>query len=92
MPFEEHAVNRSQLIEVEPGAVLRLCSAEDLVVMKAFADRLQDQLDVQRILVRQGVGNLDWEYIARYLAPLCQLKGAPEILKRLNELKENLAE
>lgn len=92
LPFEEHAVNRSQLIEVEPGAVLRLCSAEDLVVMKAFADRLQDQLDVHRILVRQGVGNLDWEYIARHLDPLCQLKGAPEILKRLNELKENLAE
>lgn len=92
LPFEEHAVNRSRLIELEPGAALRLCSAEDLVVMKAFADRLQDQLDVQRILVRQGVGNLDWEYIERHLAPLCQLKGAPEILKRLNELKENLAE
>jgi len=43
-------------------------------------------------LVRQGVGNLDWEYITRHLAPLCQLKGAPEILKRLNDLKENLAE
>jgi len=92
LPFEEHAVNRSQLIEVEPGAILRLCSAEDLVVMKAVADRLQDQLDVQRILLRQGVGNLDWDYITRHLAPLCHLKGAPEILKRLDKLKESVAE
>jgi len=92
LPFEEQAVNRSRLIELEPGAVLRLCSAEDLVVMKAFADRLQDQLDVQRILVRQGVSRLDWDYITSHLAPLCQLKGAPEILKRLNQLKESLAD
>ena len=91
LPFEEHAVNRSQLIEVEPGAILRLCSAEDLVVMKAFADRLQDQLDVQRILARQGVGNLDWEYITGHLTPLCHLKGAPEILKRLDNLKESFS-
>lgn len=92
LPFEEHAVNRSQLIEVEPGAVLRLCSAEDLVIMKAFADRLQDQLDVQRILERQGVVNFDWDYITSHLGPLCQLKGAPEILKRLDKLKERLTE
>ena len=90
--FEEHAVNRSQLIEVEPGAVLRLCSAEDLVIMKAFADRLQDQLDVQRILQRQGAVNFDWDYITTHLRPLCQLKGAPEILKRLDKLKERLTE
>jgi len=92
LPFEEHAVNRSQLIEVEPGAVLRLCSAEDLVVMKAFADRLQDQLDVQRILTRQGASNLDWDYITSHLAPLCQLKNAPEILTRLSNLKKSLTE
>jgi hypothetical protein len=90
-PFEEHAVDRSQQIEMEPGAILRLCSADDLVVMKAFADRLQDQLDVQRILVRQGVCNLDWNYIIQHLAPLCALKGEPGILGRLVALKESLA-
>ncbi|NBV85148.1 MAG: hypothetical protein EBS01_02520 [Verrucomicrobia bacterium] len=92
LPFEEYAVNRAQLVEMEPGAILRLCSVEDLVVMKAFADRLQDQLDVQRIFERQGVRNLDWEYILHHLAPLCELKGAPEILKKLEKLKESLTE
>ena len=60
--------------------------------MKAFADRLQDQLDVQRILQRQGAVNFDWDYITSHLGLLCQLKGAPEILKRLDKLKERLTE
>lgn len=90
LPFEEEAATRSRLIEVEPDVVLRLCSPEDLIVMKAFADRLQDQLDVQRILVRQGVKNLDWQYITRHLAPLCQLKDAPEIMARLDALRSSL--
>ena len=91
LPFEEEAARRSRLIEVEPDAVLRLCSPEDLIVMKAFADRLQDQLDVQRILIRQGVENLDWTYIALHLAPLCQLKGAPEIVRKLEALRADLS-
>jgi hypothetical protein len=91
LPFEEEAARRSRLIEVEPDAVLRLCSPEDLIVMKAFADRLQDQLDVERILIRQGVENLDWTYIALHLAPLCQLKGAPEIVRKLESLRANLS-
>ena len=91
LPFEEEAARRSQLVEVEPDAVLRLCSAEELIVMKAFADRLQDQLDVQRILIRQGVENLDWEYILFYLSPLCQLKGAPEIVKKLEALRATIS-
>jgi Nucleotidyl transferase AbiEii toxin, Type IV TA system len=91
LPFEEEAARRSQLVEVEPDAVLRLCSAEDLIVMKAFADRLQDQLDVQRILMRQGVENLDWEYILFHLSPLCQLKGAPEIVRKLEALRSTIS-
>jgi hypothetical protein len=87
LPFEEEAARRARLVEVEPDAVLKLCTAEDLIVMKAFADRLQDQLDVQRILIRQGVDNLDWGYILLHLAPLCQLKGAPEIVKKLEALR-----
>ena len=91
LPFEEEAARRAPLVKVEPGVVLRLCTAEDLVVMKAFADRLQDQLDVQRILIRQGVDHLDWGYILRQLAPLCELKGAPEIVEKLQSLREALS-
>ena len=40
LPFEEEAVRRSKLLEYAPGISLRTCSAEDLLVMKAFASRL----------------------------------------------------
>ena len=52
LPFESDAIQRALLIELEPGAKLRLCSPEDLIVMKCFASRVQDWLDVRGILVR----------------------------------------
>jgi hypothetical protein len=39
MPFEERSIERSSLGELVPGATLRTCAAEDLVVHKAFAAR-----------------------------------------------------
>ena len=59
LPFKESAVGRSVIIEVEPSCFVRLCTAEDLIVMKAFADRVIDWHDVRGIIVRQGLGNLD---------------------------------
>jgi hypothetical protein len=76
-------VERSSLFQYPPGVDLRTCSAEDLVVMKAFAGRGQDWVDVERIIVRQ-TGTLDWTYVRSQLAPLAALKGEPEILDRLD--------
>jgi hypothetical protein len=42
-----------------PGKAIRLCSAEDLIVMKMFAHRDTDLRDVRSIIVRQGALNLD---------------------------------
>lgn len=72
-----------------PGIPLRTCSAEDLVVMKAFASRGQDWTDVERVIQRQGK-NLDWDYIRDELRPLAELKGAAEILQRLEGLRAQL--
>jgi hypothetical protein len=91
LPFEESAVRRAKMIEVEPGASLRLCTAEDLLVMKAFASRPLDWNDVRGILVRQGTRKLDWPYIRRELQPLCEAKEAPEILTRLESLRREVA-
>ena len=82
LPFEELAVRRSTDFEYLPGIVLRTCSAEDLVVMKSFAGRGQDWVDVERIIVRQ-TGKLDWDYVHAQLRPLAALKEAPEILDQL---------
>jgi len=49
MPFEARTITRSSLAELVPGAVLRTCSAEDLVVHKAFAARPQDWADIEGV-------------------------------------------
>lgn len=82
LPFEETAVTRSSLFTFPTQVMLRTCSAEDLVVMKAFAARAKDWIDVEGILIRQ-TGKLDWSYIRRQLKPLAELKEAPEILNEL---------
>ncbi len=82
LPYEELVVDRSSIHIYPPQIPLRTCSAEDLVVLKAFAGRGQDWVDVERLIVRQ-TGKLDWDYIRRQLQPLAELKGEPEILERL---------
>jgi hypothetical protein len=90
LPFEESAVARSVMIEMEPGCNVRLCTAEDLIVMKAFANRVIDWHDVRGIIVRQGIGKLDWNYIDKELMPLCEAKEQPEIMDRLESLREEV--
>jgi hypothetical protein len=82
LPFEELVVERSSLFEYPPNISLRTCSAEDLIVLKSFAGRGQDWVDVERIIVRQ-TGKLDWNYIHEQLRPLAELKDAPEIVDQL---------
>lgn len=84
--FEERMVARASRYEFLPGVSLLTCSPEDLIVLKAFADRRQDWPDVEGILVRQK-GLLDWDYILSELTPLANLKEAPVILTRLQQLR-----
>lgn len=91
LPFEEDAVGRAELVEAFPGVKLRFCTAEDLIVMKAFASREQDWRDVQMTIVRRGVAVLDWSYIRRQLRPLAEAKEAPDIMERLDELHRRYA-
>ena len=83
MPFEARAVDRASAYAIGEGRHIRTCSAEDLVVLKAFADRPQDWLDIESVLARQA--DLDLALVRRELAPLAELKGEPEILDRLRQ-------
>lgn len=84
LPFEERAVARASDYIYPGEARVRTCSAEDLVIMKAFAARAKDWLDVEGIILRQS-GQLDWDYIQSQLEPLAELKGAPEIVDELQK-------
>lgn len=87
-PYEEEMVARSSVFQYARECLLRTCSAEDLVVLKLFAYRPQDVLDVQPVALRQR-GRLDWEYIRRQLEPLAELKEQPEILDAIRRLEED---
>ena len=85
LPFEERLVDRSSDFAIGSGLVLRTCGAEDLIVLKAFAGREIDWLDIRGIAVRQG-GRLDEALIFRELTPLIELKGTPEAGERLRDI------
>ena len=91
LPFEELVVQRSSFFDYPPNIALRTCSAEDLVVLKAFAGRGQDWVDVERIIVRQ-TGKLDWDHIREQLLPLAELKETPEILDQLERRRQEFEE
>jgi hypothetical protein len=86
VPFEEEAVRRASAFEFAPGVSLVTCSAEDLLVLKAFAARDRDWVDVEG-LVAQQAGRLDWDYIENQLRPLSAVKESPDILARLADIR-----
>lgn len=87
LPFEELLMQRSSYFEYPLAISLRTCSAEDLVVLKAFAGRGQDWVDVERIIVRQA-GELNWAYVHEQLGPLAELRDSPESLDRLEIIRK----
>ena len=88
LPFEENSIARASEAEFLPGIRLKTCSAEDLVIHKAFAARPKDRLDVEGIILRQK--KLDWTYIQNQLVPLLALKEEPEEWDKLMALRKKL--
>jgi hypothetical protein len=87
IPFERQAVARATRFEFLPGLSLVTCSCEDLIILKAFANRSRDWADLESVMVRQQ-GELDWAYVWEQLQPLCHAKEAPEIVVRLEQLRD----
>ena len=89
LPFEQEMMERATSFSYSPDCSLITCSAEDLIILKAFADRTKDWTDIEGILIRQDSG-LDFNYIIEQLTPLCELKEAPEIVEKLRHLLEEI--
>jgi hypothetical protein len=88
VPFEEQAVSRSSPFFVAEDVALLTCSAEDLIVFKAFAGRAQDWIDIEGITFRQH-HRLDEELIWQELTPLLELKEDDQTGPRLRRLLEH---
>ena len=85
LPFEKHCIERASQWHFEDGSRLLVCSAEDLIVHKAFADRPLDWIDIEGVIMRQGAA-LKTVQILKELQPLAALKEQPEIVNRLRQL------
>jgi hypothetical protein len=85
LPFEQRVVERATAFVPQAGASLVTCGAEDLVVLKAFADRPQDWLDIEGVIVRQGRA-LDRGLVLAELMPLLELREDFDPARRVEEL------
>ncbi len=86
--FEERSITRASMWRTNrTGMLLVTCSADDLIVHKAFAGRPQDWIDLEGVVLRQGQ-KLNVHQIWDELRPLVALKEEPEILARLQRIFE----
>lgn len=89
MPYETELIQRSQRREYLTGKSIQICGASDLVILKAFANRVRDWQDIRGILIRSAM-ELDWNLIETVLKILSELKEEPEILTNLRRLRETV--
>ena len=84
--FDEGIVNRAVPAKFS-GRSVPICTAEDLIVMKAIAGRGQDWLDIERLLaVRRG--ELDFTYLENWLGQFAEALEDPEMLSRFEALRK----
>lgn len=88
-PYEELVIGRAVGVEMLPGSWVRLCSAEDLLVMKLFAGRETDLRDARSVVVRQGTDRLDWSYMEAQLGELSRAAEDPVLMDRLRRMRES---
>jgi hypothetical protein len=85
LPFEGRIVERASPYAIQESVALTTCGAEDLLVLKVFAGREKDWLDVEGIVLRQA-DRLDRALVRRELEPLLELKDDNMSLARLEKV------
>ena len=85
LPYEEQAVEKAVVVNYR-GVTFPTCTAEDLIIHKAIAEREKDWNDIEGVLVRQG-DKLDQAYIVRWLEQFAQALDRPELVQRYRALR-----
>jgi predicted nucleotidyltransferase len=83
LSFEQNAIARAMTVEMA-GTLVKVCTTEDLILMKIVSDRERDLQDVQGI-IRRRLGSLDRAYLEPRIRELSQLLERPEIESRWRE-------
>lgn len=79
--YEEEVIKRAVGCKIDKNRIVRICSAEDLIIHKAVAGRPQDISDIESIIIRQGK-TLDSKYIRKWLKEFSDALEMSEILER----------
>ncbi len=79
------ALTRSTYQRFVEDLSLRICSADDLIIMKTVAARPRDWIDVESVVIRQE--KLDWDYIISTLNSLTDYKDLRPEIENLDSLK-----
>ena len=82
--YEKEVMKRSVECRLDKKHIVRVCSAEDLIIHKAVAGRPQDIADIEGIIIRQGK-KLDIRYIRRWLKEFSYVLETQELLQRFEE-------
>ncbi|MBI4770680.1 MAG: hypothetical protein HY784_09820 [Chloroflexi bacterium] len=64
--FDERAIRRAVEVNVLDEALLRVATAEDLIIYKLISTREMDHIDAASVVRRQG-GKLDHSYVLNWL-------------------------
>jgi len=83
LPFEEEAIGRAVWVDFE-GVRLPLSTVEDLVIMKAVANRPRDLADIEALLDVQQ--NLNVRRVRRWVREFSTASAMPHILHDLEAL------
>lgn len=83
------ALERASYQPYSDDIYLRICSPDDLIIMKTLAARPQDWMDVESVIIRQK--GLDWPYIEATLDGLTAHEDMAERLARLADLKKRFS-
>ncbi|MDT7897085.1 MAG: hypothetical protein RRB24_03290 [Armatimonadota bacterium] len=89
--YEGQAAQRAVEYDIGDGRVIRLCSAEDLIIHKLVAGRPQDIADVEGVLLRQK-GRLDLAYIRHWLSQFAEALETPDLLATFEQLRQKVAD
>lgn len=87
--FDETAIGRAHGVEMPPGLLVRVCSAEDLIVYKMVSLRMQDRVDVEGIIRRQG-DQIDDRYVEEWLRQFEQALDDSTLISEYRRLRQQL--
>ena len=82
--YEEQLVTRAIRYMIEELS-LYVCTAEDLIIQKAIADRTKDWQDIEGIIIEQNT-SLDRDYLEDWLGQFAEVLDKPEILAHYQDI------